>query len=100
MVQKITLDKKGLPHPTKSYLEDQCFEVQFYETAPQLYCISTGVPQGSIMGITLALSLVYHQNAYRSMPLTATIAHDTAKVVTHKEPTILSQILKKEPNTE
>lgn len=81
--------KKSLPYHfyeiLKSYLSDRHFLVKHQEEYTKLYPISSGVPQGSILGPVLYLLYTADLPTTKSAT-TATFADDTAVLASHTDP--------------
>jgi hypothetical protein len=90
-----TLPKSGtflLGHPVykilQSYLQNQYFLIKYREAYTSLHPVSSGVPQGSVLGLLLYLLYTADLPA-----MVATFADDTAILATHADPVIATHTL-------
>lgn len=88
--------KKMLPHSyyaiIKSYLSGRCFEIKHNRESSQMHEITSGVPQGSILGPVLYLIYTADLPTNRNT-IIATYADDTAIMSVHDDPTTASENL-------
>jgi hypothetical protein len=93
--------KKHLPHSfyhvLKSYLSDRAFQIKYEDCITELYRISSGVPQGSVLGPVLYL-LYTCDIPFTDDTITATYADDTAILAIHNDPHLASQYLQQNLN--
>lgn len=88
--------KKFLPHSfyhiLNSYLEHRCFEVKYNNESSSLYSISSGIPQGSILGPVLYL--IFTADIPTDPKTTmATYADDTALLSIDEKPEVATENL-------
>lgn len=88
--------KKSLPHPyfkiLSSYLQGRYFQIKLEDELTDLYCIQSGVPQGSVLGPILYT--IYTSDLPTTLETsTATFADDTAVLASHESPIVASDNL-------
>lgn len=93
--------KRKLPYTyyqiIQSYLVDRFFQVKYQDAMTCLHTISSGVPQGSVLGPILYL--IYTSDLPKSAnTVIATYADDTAIMASHKDPVVASRKLQNHLN--
>lgn len=92
LLYKIRRDLPQMYEIIKSYLDGRTFQIKLREVLTDLYLISSGVPQGSILGPVLYL--IYTADLPTTpQTLSATYADDTAVLASHSDPRVASNYL-------
>lgn len=88
--------KQNLPHNIfrilKSYIDERHFLVRYQDEYTDIHTITSGVPQGSVLGPILYILFTSDYPTSRDTTI-ATFADDTTLIASHRDPRIASRIL-------